>query len=420
MLNIRVLIGMDNKIFHKIFWIIILSSLTMWFFSLMLDPQNHQMDIFYIRMGDFWGDAANPTGMARAKDPYHDETTGIWNANYPPLAYLLFYLLANVSEIPERGYLQYYYQPVWTMLFVFFLLMTLLLLYTVCMRQLTNYSHFDAVMTVLSLCLSYPMLHTLERGNILILSVLATSIFIFYHDNKSKWKKEISLVCLGLAIGIKLSPAIFGILLICKKDWGALFRTSIYTFILFFLPFLFFEGGFSNLFLMLNNMKLWFSYHIGYTNIYGTGLVASYMKYLKFFFNENRLNANAYLILTILRFELTVTLLLGILHFSEKWKQVLNITLVLLVFPAASHTYNVLYLIPFSILFLQSFLNDKVSLGKIIVFMCLLMIFFVYRCAISDFFNFNFAIPILALVSLYYSIEKCRQDKNLFNINNDH
>lgn len=98
-------------------------------------------------------------------------------------------------------------------------------------------------------------------------------------------------------------------------------------------------------------------------------------------------------------------MVIGAFYIQEKWKIVFNITLVLLIFPSVSGVYNVLYLIPVTVLFLNSFLEDKIPVDKLFVFLGLIMIYFIYRCPISDFFNMHFAIPTLSLVGMYYSIK---------------
>lgn len=394
----------SGKLLPKLFWLVLFLSFVAWLFALVVLSDNQQLDIFYIHFKDFWGDAMNPTGMVSGLDPYHDEKTGIWNANYPPLAYICFYILARVSNV-SPDYLQYYHQPVWTMLFIIILFIVLILLYSICVKELSDFSNLDSAMIALTLCVSYPMLHVIERGNILIVSVLTTAVFVFFYDSSNKIEKELALICLAVATGLKLSPVIFSILLLSNKDYKSALRLLIYSFILLSVPFLFLNDGIANVLLMIDNIKLWVLHHVGYTNIHGTGLVASYMKYLKFFFGVSGLSDKAYMILTILRYEFSFILLLGSFYLTEKWKKVLNITLILMILPAASHTYNVLYMIPFTILFLQSLQPEKTSLKKIIVFICLIMIYFVYRCDLSVFFNFNFAIPMLMIIGTFNSIQ---------------
>ena len=148
--------------------------------------------------------------------------------------------------------------------------------------------------------------------------------------------------------------------------------------------------------------------HLVYhSETYGTGLIASYVKYAKFYLGNNfEASVTALVILRILKVEVSVLLLLGSYFLKDKWIVVLNVTLVLLILPSVSLGYCMLYMIPFTVLFLNSLLDhDKASLDKILVFLCLLLIYFVYRCDMSSFLNFNFAVPVLAVISSLYSIK---------------
>ena len=403
--------NINGKLLPRLFWIVILASFFAWFFALLINPHGKQLDLFFLRMADFWADATNTTGYVSGLDPYYNSVNGLQHHNYPPLPYLLFYLLAHVSMnpingnfYPLNGYLAYYYQPIWTILFVIALVASLILLFTVCVRQLHFKSYFDSVMVGFSLLLSYPMLFTIERGNVLIIAVLAVTIFVFYYDDECKWKREIALISLATAIGIKLSPSIFVLLLFYKKDWKSLYRVCLYSIIFLLLPLCYFEGGFyNNVLQVLSNIKLHFMYH---SEAYGTGLIASYVKYAKFFWGDNfEVNVIVLAILRFLKVEVAALLLLGSCFLKDKWIVVLNLTLVLLILPSVSGGYCMLYMIPFTVLFLNSLIDhEKASLDKVLVFFCLLLIYFVYRCDMSNFFNYNFAVPILALISSLYSI----------------
>ena len=404
-------ININGRFLPRLFWIVILTSFFAWFFALLINPQGKQLDLFFLRMADFWADATNTTGYASGLDPYFNSVNGLQHHNYPPLPYLLFYLLAHVSSnpingtsYPLKGYLAYYYQPIWTLLFVVALVVSLILLYTVCIRKLHFKSYFDSVMVGFSLLLSYPMLFTIERGNILIIAVLAVTIFVFYYDDECKWKREIALISLATAIAIKLSPGIFILLLFYKKDWKSLYRVCFYSIIFLLLPLCFLEGGFyKNVLQMLSNIMRHLVYQ---SEIYGTGLIASYVKYAKFCFGNNfEASATALVILRILKVEVSLLLLFGSCFLKDKWIIVLNLTLVLLILPSVSLGYCMLYMIPFTVLFFNSLIDhDKASLDKVIILLCLILIYFVYRCDMSIFFNFNFAVPVLVLISSLYSI----------------
>ena len=196
----------NGNLLIKAFWFIIIGSFVSWLIALSIDPNGPQLDLFFIRMQNFWADATNVTAMIIDRNPYYGEAKG----SYPPLAYLLFYPLMLVSSAPEKisyvgdvYYYLYYRQPLWTMLFVLFLLITLVLLYTVCIHQFKEHFYFDTMMTGIALCLSYPMLYVIERGNILLVALLALSVFVFYYDSDCKWKKEIALISLAVAAGLR-------------------------------------------------------------------------------------------------------------------------------------------------------------------------------------------------------------------------
>ena len=212
---------------------------------------------------------------------------------------------------------------------------------------------------------------------------------------------------MAIATGIKLSPAIFGVLLIRNKDWKAIIRTIGYGVFFLIVPFFSFEGGIQNLTQFINNLKFISDDLIIRSNIMGTGLLPSCLKYLDIFVEKHNgtytITMNLYFIIEVIKYGVSLMLLWGVFQVQEKWKKVLNVTIILLIFPRISFFYCTLYLIPFTAVFLNHMHDGKLSIGKIIIFICLIMIFFVYRCPISDYFNYNFAIPLLSFVACAYS-----------------
>ena len=398
----------NGDILQRLFWIIIIISFIAWIIALVKNPQGRQIDLFFLHMGDFWADATNPTGIASARDPYHNAAIGLENVPYPPLTYLFFYYLSKLCIVPTGRYIQYYFQPMWTMMFTIGLNFTLILLFLFCYKQFDSKNRFDgAMISLVCCCLSFPILFTIERGNTLIFTVLLVSVFIFYYDSCSCWKKELALLCIALATaGLKISPGVFCALLIYNKDWRAILRVIIYSLIIFFVPFFFFRGGIQNLSQLLFNIKLNL---VIYADLPGPGLIASYLKYSRIFLGENyKMSDMLYLFFMVLRSVISVILVLGAFCYEEKWKRVFNLTIVLLVFPSVSQTYATLYMIPFTILFTKMLYNRELSIDVLIIYICLIMVYFVYRHMISDFLNYNFAVPLLVIVAFCYSIKSIK------------
>ena len=109
---------------------------------------------------------------------------------------------------------------------------------------------------------------------------------------------------------------------------------------------------------------------------------------------------------------LSIMWLLGAFYFREKWKKVLNLTMILLILPPVSHEYNILFLIPGSIMFLKSFKDEAKmifsnhSIDKILIFFSFIMVYFVFRCNVTDFFNQRISVWLLSIICSFYSIKE--------------
>lgn len=167
---------------------------------------------------------------------------------YPPLANLFFYVLSRMVK-PE-------------LLELPFILRKALLNDTTC---LTLYAVFVFVCVVpfvqmmrnklngsasprtafgfpLLMVFSYPMLYCIQRGNILLLAMVLTMFFVFYRNDERKWVRELSYIALAVAAGIKLYPAVFGLLLLTDKKFKEALRLVLYGAFFIFVPFFFYDG----------------------------------------------------------------------------------------------------------------------------------------------------------------------------------
>lgn len=88
---------------------------------------------------------------------------------------------------------------------------------------------------------SYGSLFAFERGNIVTLSFLLTVIFVNYRNNGSKIKRIVALLCLIIAAGIKLYPALFGLLLLSDRKRKSAILAIFLGVLVLLLPFFFFN-----------------------------------------------------------------------------------------------------------------------------------------------------------------------------------
>lgn len=206
----------------------------------------------------FFGDKLD-TGMdffhsieyTRGKAPYE-----LFRTLYPPLANLFFYLLYCMVPLEQSRLWADSFSDgiaargtaidlrVWqaTMLmFMIFIIVVVVMMLIIVWRYLENKQ--AGVLVGASMVFSYGVLYALERGNIIIVSVLFSMIFILFKDSKNKVVAELALLSLAIAAGLKLYPAFFGIVLLYDKQYKKAVRTVLYGISMFVIPFFAFEEG---------------------------------------------------------------------------------------------------------------------------------------------------------------------------------
>ena len=167
---------------------------------------------------------------------------GEWGA-FPPLIYLFYIILfrfthRNGSMYPD--WYEYKNSEYSLLVFLFYsILITLIFLYGVKLwAKQNNYR-----MMFVCLLLSTPYFAgAYERGNSVMIVVVLLLVALNWRDSESKIKRELAMVLIAVCAGIKIYPAIFGLLYLKEKRWKEALRLLIYGIVIFFLPFLFFLG----------------------------------------------------------------------------------------------------------------------------------------------------------------------------------
>jgi hypothetical protein len=90
--------------------------------------------------------------------------------------------------------------------------------------------------------LSAPILWMLERGNIILLTLVALMIYAFAYNSENKVKREIALIALAFAFSIKLYPVVFAWFLIIDKRYKDFARCLLYGACMLIIPSFFFGG----------------------------------------------------------------------------------------------------------------------------------------------------------------------------------
>ena len=232
-----------------------------------------------------------------------------------------------------------------------------------------NISKFDRYLFCTALFASGIFLFAYERANMIIITFLFLTFFIFYYNSRNKILKELALISLAAAISFKLSPAIFGMLLLWDKDFKAIFRLIFYTVVLFVVPALFYPGGLEVIKIFIENLQLQSQIIIGSFSVPGLG---------KSFIN-NLLIANsgcdmetANKISTHWISLIGIASLITTFFFKEKWKKAFLLSFLMVVIPALSYGYVLIYFVPVMVLY---FMEEKHSKTDLLFLLWFIIIF---------------------------------------------
>ena len=187
----------------------------------------------------------------RGRQPY-----AVFDTLYPPLANLFFYALFLLVPASVSDNWTYDFEASVAMrgtetdlrttqscflLYVFFVVLAVLLL-AVLLRDVMQNAQWARASTFFAL-FSFGVLNAVDRGNIILLAAGLSLFFVMYHRSKRAWVRELALVALAVAAGLKIYPAFLGVMLLRNRDFKAAIRTVFYGIAALVLPVFAFQEG---------------------------------------------------------------------------------------------------------------------------------------------------------------------------------
>lgn len=320
---------------------------------------------------DYWMDFFNVNFWSQKNfNPYTSE----FHSSYPPLILViakLFSFLASYaygSPAASESFLGIFS---YHLVFLGFTALSFLA-WLRCMKD-RGLSRAKSVCIATALLLSAPYLYLYGRGNYLVIVVTCLSWFFAWYRSEKRWQRELSLVFLAIAAGIKLYPALLAAILLKERRFADFGKTVIYTVAAFFLPFLVFSGGFSNVGVFLENL----------TSFQGSDQVSdrnysmpTFLYYFLQFANGLALRSVPQWVITVGGRIASVTLLSGLflsLFAKRTWKALALVTIALIVYPAPSYVYSATMMLPVIALFLACEEKKKLDYVYLALFLCMLI-----------------------------------------------
>ncbi|MGI6009347.1 MAG: glycosyltransferase family 87 protein [Methanomethylophilus sp.] len=184
----------------------------------------------------------------------------IWKVQYPAVAVVIYEVFAwfsedilSANEREEAAYLMRD-DSVAMLLLVLMYLVCVYILYLVYRRTVRGrLSDVQSDLLFGIVLFSGPLIFAFFRGNIIILALTLCVLFLVGYRSENKWIRLLSYVCLGLSIGIKITPAILAFLILRDRDWRGFLECVVVSVVIFFGAFLLTDGSFLD---MLDNIFL--------------------------------------------------------------------------------------------------------------------------------------------------------------------
>lgn len=341
-----------------------------------IDLLNHQENVLFRAGEDFQADFFNVQRYISENDPYFNEINGPSEKPYLPLCYLILKPFNHVCDYAHMSLEDCWHSPLAQLSAILFLLISLFFFFH-SFLQLNRNKEWKTYHTFL-LLFSSIFLFTIERGNLIILTVAFINYFLAYYDSKNVWKYRVGLLCLCLAAVMKIYPVLLGLLLLKDKRYKDIALCASMGMILTFVPFLFFQHGFANVPRLFENIQANVEIYKASSHEYKFGIPALGQMAISAINDSSagtlpgKSVACTMTILKIVSALLTIASLVLVFFEKRRWLQVALISMVLLMYPVNSGFYCGLYLLPMIVLFWNKQEYHRIDY-MIAILLCLIM-----------------------------------------------
>lgn len=327
---------------------IILISITL-FHGLVTDGHPFQTIMFYgqeITFSDFYQSMADSVSCR----PYER------GAIYPALCYLFYVFFAKMIPSDEMAIAvetsiwdAVSHRQMGQMVFLYYNLLAVGIL-AIVIYNIKKGNKAEKLLFLFLLLLAEPVMYTLERGNLMLLTISFVMLFLVWKDSPIAWKKEMSFISLAIAASLKIYPAVFGILLLREKRWKDALKTIVWGLVFFIVPFLF-MGGLKEIPTMIQNI---FSTQDMFLSMTGYGYKVNIATVMGFLSDHWVPLFGKKIVIRAVQILFVIMMAIGVFVIDKEWKRWAMIALPIILLPSFSYVYNVIFLLPMLVAFLDN------------------------------------------------------------------
>lgn len=235
-------LAIDPKKYSTVFCGAVLASILVWLILSLIMGKELWTSVFFRHTTDAFMDFFNSVRDASLGEGAYTERHVI----YPPMANLLFMLASKITpdayngtSFEERRSWSEYPQNVALIVAVTAVCAILLLLILRLSLRMRGIRAWGIAAVAF---FGIPCLNMLERGNIMILSLVGVMVYALTYHSENKWLRELGLLALAFSFSLKLYPLLFAWILLGDKRYGDFLRCFLYSAVLLILPSFCFGG----------------------------------------------------------------------------------------------------------------------------------------------------------------------------------
>lgn len=290
--------------------------------------------------------------VIHGRNPYADQVI------YPPLMNTIYLIIRHFVPIDliDEGAFALRDSQIGLMTYFIY---SLVLIYLLAISFFSLYKGENYTKKIAFLCIlfSFPFIFCFERGNAILIALIFSMFFFEGYESENKKVRYASYLALSIAAGIKIYPAIYGLLLLKRKNKKDILICLAMGIVVFFVPFLIMQDESRYVSTWINNMLFTNGLYgqLGYGirhNI--TAIFDAVGVWLGF-----NLNIMGKVILIII-FIMSL-LCIFVDKNMEQWKKIMLLTLLIIFTPGMSYSYVLIFMIIPLIFFLNSYSDDNAN-----------------------------------------------------------
>ncbi len=321
-------------------WYFLMICFLLAFAAMLIADKNSIFNLIF-NANDAFMDFFNPIAYISSSTPYAAGD----GACYSGLSFSFYLFISKlISAVPETAGLAIKMSKTGIFMLYAYIFASIAVFMTAVIKLKTG-RFSEKILFLFLILFSSPLIYQFERANIIFIANFLIIVFYICYESKNKKLFEAGLICLAAAAAIKIYPAIFALMLIKDKKWKETARFTVYCAVLFIAPFFIFGS--------INSIKDFF-YCVATLSKNSENTISSHWVTIHNFFLAFLYPQDYSMAVKVMRVIFFISGCFTFFFHSEKWKTAAILSMLMILTPARSAQYAVIFMTLPLILFMNS------------------------------------------------------------------